>query len=552
MHQQLRVLLFILMLFTTFTATTGSSVSAEGQVEVNAEPLQVREGPGLSYKAIGEVHKQESYTILSQENDWIKIQADSDTTGWVASWHVSITEDSSSTITSNADELRVRSEASSSSSVIGALQEGEEAPLLQQKEDWVQISYKGETGYVYKNYISITSSSPQSSTIINANHLNVREEPSTSSSVLDQLNKGMSVEILEKKNTWTKIAYQQKQGWVANEFLIANANASNKTNQSGTITVETPVLHVRAKPNVQSDLIGKVKEGTSLSFSKEEDGWYYITLSNGTSGWIASWLVSQKGETAKQEDWITFLYNATNIREGPSTDTSIVGRGGTGDQFKVLNHEDNWYEIEYNGHSAYVADWIVSPSDGYINEPSSPGLRNKTIVIDPGHGGRDVGAIGASGIFEKEVVLSTAKHLENRLKMAGANVIMTRSTDSYVALSSRAATSNIQDADAFLSLHYNSFPEAPSANGIGTFYYDSHHRELAKTVQAAMVKATGLDDRKAKQEDFHVIRENRQPSLLLELGFLSNKQEETYVRTNDYQENVSKGITTGLMEYFSK
>ncbi|KGP71016.1 N-acetylmuramoyl-L-alanine amidase [Pontibacillus yanchengensis Y32] len=434
---------------------------------------------------------------------------------------------------------------------------------MNENSNWVEIQMDNQTGWVANWLVSITNSEVSQSSMKvspNVNWLRVRDGASTSDSVIGHIHKSDQYKSTQTKGDWIQITFKDKQGWVHKDYVsmvkqASTSNVSSSGSQMGTITVQTPSLNVRSKGSLTSKVVGSVKDGEQYPYVQEKNGWYEIKLGNGKKGWVANWLVTTSQQSTQTENnQLSLLYNATNIRSGPSTDTSIVGRGSKGDAFDIIAHENDWYKIKFNNQTAYVADWIVTTSPTNIEQLSSKKgtLKNKTIVIDAGHGGRDVGTIGASGMYEKNLVIKTANKLKERFELAGADVIMTRANDAYVSLSARATVSNVKRADAFLSLHYNSFPQSPEAKGIGTFYYHDQHREFARTVQNAMVQSTGLNNRKAKFGDFHVIRENRQPALLLELGFLSNEQEEKLVKTPNYQENITKGIVQGVSEYFTR
>lgn len=184
-----------------------------------------------------------------------------------------------------------------------------------------------------------------------------------------------------------------------------------------------------------------------------------------------------------------------------------------------------------------------------IHYPTNP-LRNKTIVIDAGHGGYDVGAVGTTGSYEKDLTYLTAKELESELTILGANVLLTRSRDEFVSLGSRASFSNISNADVFISIHYNSFQEQPEVTGIETFYYYEEYKKLAQHIQEGIIKSTNSRDRGIEQGDLFVLRKNTRPAVLLELGFISNKESETKLKTKAYQKQIVSGIVNGLRTYF--
>ncbi|MFZ0477029.1 MAG: N-acetylmuramoyl-L-alanine amidase, partial [Halobacillus sp.] len=249
-------------------------------------------------------------------------------------------------------------------------------------------------------------------------------------------------------------------------------------------------------------------------------------------------------------------YNGTNIRSGPSTEASILGPGHKNEQFKIIGKEGSWYEIRFQNQKAYVADWIVKtqqkqPVDYETASDSQPNLNGKTIIIDAGHGGRDPGSIGFTGILEKDLTLQTADALKHQLQSQGANVILTRKKDEYLALAVRNYHSLNSQADAFISLHFNSAPVNISANGISSYYYHFKDKHLAALIQQEMVHETRLTDRGVRLGNFHVLRENNKPAVLLELGFLSNKSEEGVVTSPSYHTTVGQGIARGLVRYFS-
>ncbi|XJZ27275.1 N-acetylmuramoyl-L-alanine amidase [Bacillota bacterium Lsc_1132] len=197
------------------------------------------------------------------------------------------------------------------------------------------------------------------------------------------------------------------------------------------------------------------------------------------------------------------------------------------------------YENVYAGNSSVSNDHPTNPLEG------------RTVVLDPGHGGIDVGTTSIAGTYEKTLTLKTVKVVEQKLKNAGANVILTRSDDAYVPLEQRANLSNENKADAFISFHYNWLDDS-SVNGVTDFYdQKSRDRRLAENILTEVVKTTGLKNAGTRFEDLNVLRNNSQPSTLIELGFLSNQQEDATVENPAYPDQVAQGIYQGLLKYFS-
>ncbi len=188
------------------------------------------------------------------------------------------------------------------------------------------------------------------------------------------------------------------------------------------------------------------------------------------------------------------------------------------------------------------------------------GLKDKVICIDPGHGGTDVGAIGKK-FKEKDLTLAISKKMAEALTKAGAKVIMTRTKDVDVyapydgaveELQARCNIANVANADAFVSVHIDSFT-SPDAKGITTYYNSKtpHDYGLAKYVHGRNMKATNFPSRGVRQANFYVLLHTNMPAVLMELGFISNPAEEQALNTERQQESFAEGLVKGLTDYFN-
>lgn len=189
------------------------------------------------------------------------------------------------------------------------------------------------------------------------------------------------------------------------------------------------------------------------------------------------------------------------------------------------------------------------------------GIKGKVIVIDPGHGGSDPGAIGPTGLQEKQVTLPVSEYLKRALEAKGAKVVLTRTTDVDVhgphasgpdELQARVNVANYNNADAFVSVHINSFTN-PAVGGIATYYYESsqHGAKLAKAMQKHIGDHPGFGgDRGTNPVDFYVLRHSEMPSILVELGFLSNPKEEKLLKEDSTKKAFADEMVAGFVEYF--
>jgi N-acetylmuramoyl-L-alanine amidase len=179
------------------------------------------------------------------------------------------------------------------------------------------------------------------------------------------------------------------------------------------------------------------------------------------------------------------------------------------------------------------------------------------VMIDPGHGGRDPGAIGLGGLEEVDVIMPIAKKLVNILESKGIATRMTRDSDYYVGLDERVSLSNRYDATIFVSIHANSIDGRPDVNGLETYYYGSEGGKLADVVHRNVIntvtaKGFYLGDRNTRSARFLVLRKSRVPAILVETGYLTNEAEVARLRRDDYRTVQAEGIAKGIIEYLSR
>ncbi|MDH6427762.1 N-acetylmuramoyl-L-alanine amidase [Paenibacillus odorifer] len=213
-----------------------------------------------------------------------------------------------------------------------------------------------------------------------------------------------------------------------------------------------------------------------------------------------------------------------------------------------LNYPKN-YNISVSGTDSklVIIDLNAESTDDTSTQPGNDG--KKLVVLDAGHGAKDSGAVGVTGKYEKNfnlaIVLKTAALLK---KESNIDVVLTRSDDTFLELKDRAAMANNLKADLFISVHANSSASS-AASGTETYYQREASKALAKVMHKYLVEATGLSDRGVRYGNFHVIRETKMPAVLLEVGYLSNKKDETLLFTEALQNKVAASIVSGIKEY---
>lgn len=167
------------------------------------------------------------------------------------------------------------------------------------------------------------------------------------------------------------------------------------------------------------------------------------------------------------------------------------------------------------------------------------------VVLDPGHGGRDRGTRWG-GVSEKTITLNIAKKVEARLKARGISTALTRRTDTYRSLESRAAVANSFRRSAFVSIHCNADPRG-AARGIETFYSGQGGQRLACSIHNTLDARTSTPDRGIKFSRFTVLRKTACPAALVECGFVSSPAERRLLTTGIYQDRVARAIADGIV-----
>ncbi|MDR7316911.1 N-acetylmuramoyl-L-alanine amidase [Brevibacillus nitrificans] len=330
-------------------------------------------------------------------------------------------------------------------------------------------------------------------------------------------------------------------------------------------------LNVRSEPAQQASIVGSLPYGTIVSVSTESYGWAKISTGK-TAGWVAGhYLKNMDGvsspapaPTSKPAQKTgSVLADALRMRTGPGLDQGVIRVLPMNTSVTILGQQNDWLRIRLtSGETGWVSGtYIGNQKSGasaasqasHSQSAGKPGLKGKLIVIDAGHGGSDVGAIGTKyGTLEKTINLQTANKLAQLLRQKGAVVVMTRTgNDENPALHDRVSISEQKGADAFISIHYNSSPK--KVTGTLTFFYsDQKDKPLAQAIEARLGQVYGTKSNGISFGNYHVLRENDQPSVLLELGFLTDAKDEALVRTADYQQRSADAIVKGLSDYFGE
>ena len=438
------------------------SINKTGIVNVSSS-LNVREGASTSSKVIGSLSGNSKVTIVGEEGAFYKIEYKG-SHGYVAKEYIKdIIESNNSNqgtqtpekpstpettkktgIVNVSSSLNVRSEASTSSKVIGSLSGNSKVTIIGEEGAFYKIEYKGSYGYVAKEYIKDVTESNNSNQgtqtpekpstpentkkigIVNvSSSLNVREGASTSSKVIGSLSGNTKVTIVGEEGAFYKIEYKGSHGYVAKEY-IKDVTESSNSNQ-GTQTPEKPStpentektgivnvsssLNVREGASTSSKVIGSLSGNTKVTIVGEEGAFYKIEY-KGSHGYVAKEYIKDVTESSNsnqgtqtpekpstpentEKTGIVNVSSSLNVREGASTSSKVIGSLSGNTKVTIVGEEGAFYKIEYKGSHGYVAKEYVKDVTESSNsnqgtqtpeKPSTPENSKKTGVVTASKG----------------------------------------------------------------------------------------------------------------------------------------------------------------------
>ncbi|MCW5316975.1 AMIN domain-containing protein [Nostoc sp. KVJ3] len=236
-----------------------------------------------------------------------------------------------------------------------------------------------------------------------------------------------------------------------------------------------------------------------------------------------------------------------------------------GDELLALPIEGSRRVVTLPGRTSFGLPGLPPPNRGPFPDPNNPNPQPQfqpqrrvtngrvVVIIDPGHGGKDSGALGIGGAREKDVILPIGKRLGEILQQHGIQVILTRDSDYFVTLPGRVQLAERANADVFVSIHANSAGASrPDVNGLEVYYYDSG-LELARVVRSSILQSIGtLKDRGVRRARFYVLRKSSMPSILVETGYMTGREDMARLRTSAYQNQMAEAIARGVLQYLKR
>ncbi|MGL5646530.1 MAG: SH3 domain-containing protein [Clostridium sp.] len=403
-------------------STLGTIVNVRSNLRFRSEPTT--DSTVLGYFTNGQEVK-----IIGQANGWTKVSYEGQV-GYVDSSYVGlknnsnqnavVNEANNNTVSMSATggvvhvetNLRIRTGATTDSTIIGRLYEGDKVNIVGKDGDWYKIKTSNGTGFVCADYIEILGSG--NNNIVNNNEnnnisktngygevinipstLRVRTSPSLSSGVIGSLQSGQTFKITGQSGNWYKIDYNGQSAYVSSNYVkkvdsLNNNNTSNNTQSTsanGTVINISSNLRVRTAPSLNSSVVGYLLNGQNVKVTGKDGNWYRINI-GGQTGYVNTAYISLNGTVNDVHDntpsgnqvnytnkfgEVINIDSSLRVRGSASLDSSVIGYLLNGQGVKVLGKTGNWYKISFNGQAGYVSSAYIKLVDHLENNSTQSG-----------------------------------------------------------------------------------------------------------------------------------------------------------------------------------
>ena len=502
---------------------------------VKAASVNVRSGPGTDYAKIGSVDKGDKLIVIKVTGDWRQVILADGKPGWINSSYLALLQ--------TKPRFTLKTAA---------------AKPAQPSAVTFAVNGDGQTGVVV------------------ADKVNVRSGPGTVYKIVAVAAKATRVSAFTEKDGWSGVKLPDgTKGWMASRYVDFRSETASRGGEQGTQPPTT------GQPATNQPPASNPSPSSSPVVSPANppvDSTVYLPQTQPATKLLK--LEPVESDTGSEAIAITgdsaISYTVTRMKD-PERLVIDIRNADKGDIAELIPvNQEYLSQVRVSQFSLnpmtvrIVADLskvyaykLALSADKHILTVSfsEPTIRGKTIVVDAGHGGYDPGAKGVTGLEEKKVNLDIALKVQKLLTDMGANVIMTRSDDTFIPLSQRATIANNAYADVFVSIHSNS-STSPSLGGTSTYYYApgsnallysqlAQRSSLAEKVQYQLAQNLGIRNIGTLTANFAVLRETTMPSILAEIAFLSNKSEEALLKDDAFRDKAAQAIAQGLVEYFA-
>ncbi|HAA34507.1 MAG TPA: hypothetical protein DCD97_04265 [Firmicutes bacterium] len=471
---------------------------------VTGDVVNIRSGPGTDYNRLTQVLAGTRLTVLAAEGEWFLVELPGGEKGWIAGWLVELHDP----LPGGATEL-------------------------------------GENDGLPSNVAR--------SALVMKDSVNIRSGPGVENPVITKVNTGQQLKIIGEQNGWFAVSLPDGQkGWVAGWLAAVMYDADKKETAAG----ETRPAELISRWSAgEHSMDGDLPLITSVEVGRSGEG-VLLKISSGSR------LALPSSFRLENPSRLVFDFQARLAEE--SVAPTLQAKHGPVACFRLGQFDEQTVRI--------VAD-LQAPASYALTQDSSGrtitiqiqpvDATKKIIVIDPGHGSlqewgsSDPGAIGPTGLRERDVVRSISLQLGNILLNEGFTVIYTRETNTGLSLEERASVANISGAELLVSIHANASTNR-SLSGTMTFYHApggaqagqiSARKTLANLIQAELLNRLQRKNGGVREANFLVLRSCPIPAVLVEVAYISNPEEEKLLADPAFQRRAAEAIALGIKRY---
>lgn len=443
----------------------------------------------------------------------------------------------------NISNIALYNTADYSSKITTTLELSTKLEIISEKEQWYNVkTSSGTYGWIEKFFVTV----PAKKYVENNTpyKINIRTSATTLSKTVGQLNPGEKIKYVDTYHSWHIVEFDNK------EYYIASWLTDVKFAESQEVYLLYDNTNIRDNTTLNSNVIAQGNKYDSYEVINEKNSWLQIKLPDGKVGYVASWLTTyNQNYYSEGNQGFKRTIDNLNVRSGPSANSSKVSVIAKDSLVRTIGTENGWDKIVSE---QGIVGWC---SNDYLKEAAP--LSGKSILLDPGHGGKDPGAISYSGKYEKYINLDVAFKLKSVLESLGAKVHMTRTGDYYINNTERGKMADRLGVDILLSIHHNSLNNSDYF-GLSTYYNTIKYKnprqgfDLAQAIYLNAITVNGVYRDGVLDRNFEVLRATNTPAALIEIGFMSNPQEEINIHNGSFQDIMVEKLANGIVDYFQQ
>ncbi len=451
----------------------------------------------------------------------------------------------------DAGVLNLRAGPGTGYRVVDTLTRAEQLVVLSVQGDWRQVrTVLGQTGWVFGQYLSTDPTFLLAERVlqVRAASLNLRQGPDTRYPVIGVVQEGQLLNSSGRIGGWYRVTVGGQAGFVHYEYVDVIDQNNPPQVPVGIPLAQTTVnsLNMRTGPGVSFPVITRLTRNTIVAVL-EEGPWARVMLDNGAVGFVASEYIA----AAEGQAIVRINASSVNQRTGPGTDYSVMATHSLGSTLTCLGFEGGWIKVSSTAGEGYILGSLLSigfKSDSGTPSGALPDLTGFRVLVDPGHGGRDPGAIGVNGLYEKTVNLTLSRKLSALLTQSGAEVIMTRNSDIALNLDERVAIANTSGAHLVVSIHNNAHPNA-NVSGTQVFYgVTAGSFALGNEVHKQLL-GLGIANMGLRSQSFKILAQTTIPAILTETLFLSNRGDAALLAQDSFLDQAAAAHFRGISQW---